>query len=430
MVNFGLRPDYGIVRDPGADKTAHDILIENLDPSTTYHFRVSSADATGNQDVSGNFTFTTGGFEDIPDIEDIESLEQQAITGRAVSEIRKVTDPNALEIIGEEVLEQASEVLQPPAIIGFPRVIEKGTDFAVINWATDRESSSMVAYATADEYEQNDDYSTTQGDPDERVMDHEIRITGLQPSTEYHYQVTSEDEFGLSGVSEDATFVTDSVLPVLEDVQLLKVEEDSATLAWSTDVPAAGVVDYENAQTGELRTEGSPEFLTTHTVRLTDLVLGATYVAVVKAENEAGDVAQSEPITFVTVRDRSPPLISQVTNESTLFPGAETRIQTIISWQTDEPSICQVFFRQGLAGGTEPVELDAPPDPATEHVQVVTEFSPSTVYKFWIECEDDQRNTARSEDFVLFTPEKEKNIIDIILENFEGTFGWIQNIGG
>ena len=33
-----------------------------------------------------------------------------------------------------------------------------------------------------------------------------------------------------------------------------------------------------------------------------------------------------------------------------------------------------------------------------------------------------------SEDFVLFTPEKEKSIIDIILENFEGAFGWIKNI--
>jgi hypothetical protein len=67
--------------------------------------------------------------------------------------------------------------------------------------------------------------------------------------------------------------------------------------------------------------------------------------------------------------------------------------------------------------------------PASEHVRVVTEFLPSTVYKFWVECDDRSDNSERSEDFVLFTPEKEKSIIDIILENFEGTFGWVKNIG-
>jgi hypothetical protein len=59
----------------------------------------------------------------------------------------------------------------------------------------------------------------------------------------------------------------------------------------------------------------------------------------------------------------------------------------------------------------------------------VLEFLPSTVYKFWLECKDQTENKARSEDFVLFTPDKEKSIIDIIMENFQGTFGWVKNIG-
>jgi hypothetical protein len=69
-------------------------------------------------------------------------------------------------------------------------------------------------------------------------------------------------------------------------------------------------------------------------------------------------------------------------------------------------------------------------EPTVDHVRVITEFLPSTVYKFWVKCEDQTGNEEQSEDFVLFTPEKEKSIIDIILENFEGTFGWVKNIGG
>ena len=67
-------------------------------------------------------------------------------------------------------------------------------------------------------------------------------------------------------------------------------------------------------------------------------------------------------------------------------------------------------------------------EPVLDHIQVVTELQSATVYRFWITCADKAGNEGRSEDFVLFTPEKEKNIIDLIIENFEGTFGWLRNI--
>jgi hypothetical protein len=46
-----------------------------------------------------------------------------------------------------------------------------------------------------------------------------------------------------------------------------------------------------------------------------------------------------------------------------------------------------------------------------------------------MDCADEAGNTSKSDDFVLITPIKEKNIIDIILENFQGTFGWVNKIG-
>ena len=68
-------------------------------------------------------------------------------------------------------------------------------------------------------------------------------------------------------------------------------------------------------------------------------------------------------------------------------------------------------------------------NPLTSHTQVIVGFSPATVYKFWMDCADEGGNTSKSDDFVLITPIKEKNIIDIILENFQGTFGWVNKIG-
>jgi hypothetical protein len=131
------------------------------------------------------------------------------------------------------------------------------------------------------------------------------------------------------------------------------------------------------------------------------------------------------------VRDVIPPVISKVRNESTLYPGEDTKVQTILSWVTDEPSICQVYYSQGLVknangeGDSLPIETGA----VTDHTQVVVGFTPGTVYKFWMVCNDEANNPTQSEDYVLITPIKEKNIIDIILENFQGTFGWVNKIG-
>lgn len=427
-VNFGKQPHYGVVRVPGADKTVHSVTLEDLDASTIYHFRVSSADPLGNQSVSGDYVFTTGGFQDIDDIEKITTEDQKALVGQAADILDKVTDPEALKLIQKEVSDTAADLLRPPEVIGLPRVIDITSSEAKVIWATSRDSNSVVNYASEREFN-GTDYPRSAAQLDDAVKGHEVLLTGLSASTLYHFKVFSEDEFGLSGESEDVTFTTKSPIPTIEDVQIVKIEEDSATFAWSTDIPAAGAVIYENTVTGEIRSEGSPEFLTTQTVRITDLTFGATYVATVKAENEQGEAMESEPITFTTVRDVEPPIISRVNNESTLFPGAETRIQTIMSWGTDELSYCKLSYSQGLAPADDATVLAENPDLTMDHVRVLTEFLPSTVYKFWVTCKDRAGNESRTEDFVLFTPEKEKSIIDIILENFSGTFGWVKNIG-
>ena len=170
-------------------------------------------------------------------------------------------------------------------------------------------------------------------------------------------------------------------------------------------------------------------FATSHNVKIAGLRLGGRYSAIVKAENAVGDKVSSNIIFFTTVRDTAPPVISKVSSDSTLYPSADAKVQTTATWNTDEAAHCQFFYRAGLNPNIEASGLGEEKEPRTEHVQVVVEFLPSTVYQFWIECRDNANNKAQSENFVLFTPDKEKSIIDIILQNFQGTFGWVKNIG-
>jgi hypothetical protein len=431
LVNYGLTKDYGIVRDPLPNKKSHQIILSDLEPSTTYQLRVVSSDAFGNQALSGNYAFTTKGVVSIKELEKIPP-EERAVVEKAVVSIRELKSVEGLRAVAKELGETARKVLEAPVIIGTPKIDEIGATYAVVSWATDQESNSVVRYARDEDYKSGAEnpFTTEAGnDPGERTRDHSVRIEGLTPGTVYRFRVESEGEFGLRGISRESSFTTKAQLPEVSGFRVVKVEADSATLAWRTNIPSAGVVEYTNVATKEVKSAGTPVFATTQVVKIAGLRLGNRYMAVVKAENAIGERVTSNPLYFTTVRDTAPPVISKVSNESTLYPSAEAKVQTIVSWATDEPAYCQFFYREGLNPNIESRGLGLEKEPRTNHVQVITEFVPSTVYQFWVECKDPAGNSTKSENFVLFTPNKEKSIIDIILENFEGAFGWVKNIG-
>ncbi len=58
-VDYGLTTSYGLVANDGSLVTNHQIALTNLSSAATYHFRVRSADATGNLAISLDNSFTT-----------------------------------------------------------------------------------------------------------------------------------------------------------------------------------------------------------------------------------------------------------------------------------------------------------------------------------------------------------------------------------
>lgn len=438
LINYGLDKSYGIIRDPRYDKTEHKIIVEGLEPNRTYYFRITSSDDEGNQGISSDYSFKTEPVEE----EETPTFPMEKIIeegkgglskeGLEVLQemIKQVATEDQLEIIEEQVIEQAQQVVEPPTIILDNADVEVGIDYAIISWETDKEANSMVALAHEDEYNPyNDDpYTWKEGEPDEYVKEHVVEVNGLLPATVYHFQVSSQSSLGLTGKSGDKTFKTKSILPEIANIRLSKIQEDSATVQWTTNVPCSSVLEYTNLNNNETKLEGNSSFLTIHKIQLTGLIFDTYYSVVINVESEEGEEAQSEPLTFITIRDEEPPVISKVNTESTIYPGSDNKIQTIASWESDEPSRCQLFYHQGLITVDEPLNLPLEDDFATKHVQVITNFIPSTVYKFWIVCTDEADNTARSEDFTMLTPTQEESIIDIIIKNFESSFGWLKKL--
>ncbi len=445
LVNYGLQEDYGIVRVPTPDKVEHSITLDGLEPGRTYYFRVVSSDEVGNQGISANYKVLTEGTpetgaeagqgkESQTETEQTVQSESQSQTEtqtveKIVEQIQQITSPQKLQEIINETVKAVQGITEDLTIVGPPTVIAETTS-ALVKWRTDREASSEVVFSPSDSFVEGQ-YAYSQASTGGNVKEHEVRLIGLEPYTEYHFKVRSKDTFGITGESLDYTFRTKASLPEIRSLRIVKVEENSATLAWDTTVPAKALIEYQDLTTGAQNSIGRPTLASTHQMRIADLTLGTRYVAFVIAENAGGDRVKSSPITFITVKDIAPPIISNVTNESTLFPGGESRIQTIIEWNTDEPSFCSLTYREGIVGGVDPTVVESKDiSYAEEHVEVIVEFAPATVYQFWLTCRDESGNSAKSENYVLFTPIQEKNIIDIIIENFQSTFGWVKNIGG
>jgi hypothetical protein len=216
-------------------------------------------------------------------------------------------------------------------------------------------------------------------------------------------------------------------LPEIYNISLAKIEEDAVTITFTTNIPCSSLVEYTNLDNNDTRMEGSTAYTTVHSVRLTNLKYDTYYSAMITVESEAGEKTKSAPITFLTTKDEVAPVISKVKTESTLYAGSDNKVQTIVTWETDEAAICQFFFHQGLVAPDKVDELPLEKDYTQKHTQVTANLLPSTVYKFWVECYDDVENKGRSADFIILTPTREESIIDIILKNFESTFGWVKS---
>ncbi|MCK5804563.1 MAG: fibronectin type III domain-containing protein, partial [Lentisphaeria bacterium] len=61
MVEFGTQAEYGAREPVDGLEIQHAVTLGGLQPATTYHYRIVSADESGNKASSGDYTFTTKG---------------------------------------------------------------------------------------------------------------------------------------------------------------------------------------------------------------------------------------------------------------------------------------------------------------------------------------------------------------------------------
>ncbi|HEY7439221.1 MAG TPA: fibronectin type III domain-containing protein, partial [Acidimicrobiia bacterium] len=161
-VEYGPTPGMG--QSTPADPTlvtSHSQTITGLSANTQYTYQIDSSDSAGNAATLPDLTFTTS---------------------------PPRTTPPAFSNVHLSDLEP---------------------DQATFAWTTDEPSNSQVEYGVTSGYGVSSPLDANQ------VFTHFETVTGLTPSTVYHYRAHGTDPFGNAGASTDQTFQTPAIPPLI-----------------------------------------------------------------------------------------------------------------------------------------------------------------------------------------------------------------------
>ncbi|MBI1866282.1 MAG: hypothetical protein HYS02_00755 [Candidatus Staskawiczbacteria bacterium] len=424
QIEYGLTNTYGSSSTLDIGRVAsHSVTLSNLALNTIYHYRIKSKDASGNETVSGDFTFQTG----------------------AVI-IADTTAPVISNIVSSDI----------------------SSNGATISWTTDEASDAKVQYGLTTSYGNSTETNNS------LVTVHAETFGSLQPSATYHYIVISKDVAGNTATSADNTFTTlappiQNLAPIItsftnnavdRDLSLANIQiypTDAVRYSGLASDPNNNIITwtwYYSLQPGVLGTQFStgqgtvkdakfnyvsvpvgttyywtllvsdgflntqqsvaievvavsiiPDttapiitFITSHIVSFSGFTPNTTYYYRVKSKDASGNLSTSAGFIFTTVSisviDTAPPDISAIASSSI------TNSDAMITWTTNEASDTQVEYGTTAAYGSS-TALNA--SMATSHSQPLSGLTANTLHHYRVKSRDSAGNLAASGDSTFTT---------------------------
>jgi len=456
FIEYGKTASYGSTYGQWEFTTSHSVRLINLEPETLYNFRVLSSDDSANLSYSTNKEFSTipgteweeagADVDQTPEVtpggEADETNIAEEATKRAIEFINRIFPEVSLNEFGPTQFQNINSLrdlatfVPPPILSGEPRTEIGGTE-AIVSWTTDVDANSLVAISPEDRYspDAGEPYIQIVGDSENLTREHEVRIYNLLPNTVYHYQIRSKGNIGPTTESRDFTFRTG-----LEEFEITSyfpevINGESAVFKWVTNKEASSVIRYIPYRGGalavdEAKTLSDDTLSVIHEITVRDFEAGVLYDVEVSSRDADGNLALETITGFSTSEDDLPPIIQYIKANSTIFFDESDKIQTIISWTTNEPSTSRVYYQEGVQGSE--VELSESTNLSLnytrEHVMVISDFKPGTVYSFRVESIDSGGNESLSKVNTFMTAKKRESIIQIILDILVNTFSWIKKI--
>ncbi len=170
---------------------------------------------------------------------------------------------------------------------------------ATLWWETNKPGPTTVKYGT----DQNN--LSQQAQQPYGETSHSVQLANLQPNTTYFWEIDDNTGAKIMGGefhTQASGYQQSQTVRITNGPNIEYVGPDSATVAWTTNVPSGAVVKFGTDSTNMTQTAQAPWGGTTHRVTLTGLHPGETvYFQVQSAQGQnTGTAAQSEVARFLT----------------------------------------------------------------------------------------------------------------------------------
>jgi chitodextrinase len=325
QVEWGITEELGTLTAQTNTYTfGHSVVLNNLSSTTEYFYKVISEDKNDNVASSSINSFTT--------------LAPTIVTNTVT-----ITESGGGGG-GSRTIDNRD--LEAPVISDIS-VAQVGARSAIITFTTSKIASGQVRFGPTAQY------GSSAGDPLSYRTVHRVVLTGLTPSTQYHFAPEAEDIYENQGIAPGEIFTTleSSVTEAISEEVALTEEERNI------------VQKVQNA---------SPIFVE----KILESLLTSSNLA---------NVSDATFTTFLS------DFASQV-GSSPAISGPDIVVETgprsaIIRWTTDKPANSLVSYARSdeyRSNEDNPYTITAglPDDAVTNHVVTLPNLEPNTVYHF------------------------------------------------
>jgi len=142
--------------------------------------------------------------------------------------------------------------------------------------------------------------------------------------------------------------INDTTPPIITNISIINITENSATIKWDTDEIADSLVKYGKVSGVYTQSEEKQLFVKNHTIELIGLLQGTCYYFVVNSTDRSGNSAESSEYTFTTTGVPNKPIISISTDKHEYTAGDTMSINITISNPTEEGQSVYFAWRLDL----------------------------------------------------------------------------------
>ena len=442
FVEFGTTPALGRVLGQDDFVSEHSVTLLDLEPSTTYHYRVKFTDQDSNVGYSSVSTFETA---DAPSAPTSLAVTPASSTINSFAFSWSPPADEGVEIMGyyysvnstptsinstyttEMSLEADAFATQQGTNTFYVVAMDSDNNVNYNNYASIEFQASTPAPAiptgiiiTDASNRETEDYTialkwskvildssgtvtyTVYRSIDGTSYDNiaQLQTTGyldvdLDNSIEYYYYVTSSDDAGSSSaastkVSEipEGRFTTP---PEITKGPFAEADSFSSIITWDTERTADSHVEFGLTEKLE-EEQGTIEETDEHVVNLEGLNASSLYYYRIRSRDQDGNVALSPINTFSTLEA---PRVSQVeVNDVKLYDA-------LITWTTNKDTTSKIEYGSSTSYGS--VVYDTSNSLTKSHTLKVTGLVDGTTYHFRPTGEDANGNPPESGDYSFQT---------------------------